>query len=138
MAFLLTILLALATFRITRVITRDKLPLIDVPREAFVQRWGAFQETQRMPVIYETRRVWIVRAWRFFWAHEFEAVNPQYRTSLMMKSAAYLWECDWCMSIWVGAGVVYTTAQFVEVPYPYLQWLAAAALTGLIAQREKP
>lgn len=138
MAFLLTILLALATFRITRVITRDKFPLIDVPREAFVQRWGAYQDTKRLPVVFENPRVWLVRAWRYLFACEFESVNGAARTSLFMKSMAYLWECDWCTSIWVGAGVVYTAVQFVEVPYPFLQWLAAAALTGLIAQREKP
>lgn len=136
MPFLLTILLALSTFRITRVVTRDKFPLIDVPREAFVQRWGAYQETVRVPVVFEQRRIWLVRAWRYLFAHEFQSVNGTSRTSLVMKSAAYLWECDWCTSIWVGGAVVYTADYYIAVPYPFLQWLTAAAVTGILAQHE--
>lgn len=130
MEFLLVILICLATFRITRLITRDKLPLIDLPREAFVQRWGAYQDTQRVRVA----DTW--RWWRYFWAGEFESVDGKHQTNLVMKSLAYLWECDWCTSVWVGAGVVYTSTIFVDVPYPFLVWLAASAVTGLIAERE--
>ena len=129
--FFLFVLLALASYRLTRLITRDKLPLIDIPREAFVQRWGAYQDTKRVKSA-ETGR-W----WRWWWGSEFESVDGEHRTNLVMKSLAYLWECDWCMGIWVAGGLVFTTAQFVDTPYPYLQWLAAAAATGWLASREK-
>lgn len=131
MEFLLVILICLATFRITRLVTRDKLPLIDLPREAFVQRWGAYEDVKRVRVADNWR--W----WRYFWAGEFESVDGNHQTNLVMKSLAYLWECDWCTSVWVGAGVAYTSTIFVDVPYPFLVWLAASAVTGLIAEREK-
>lgn len=132
---LLTILLAFAAFRLTRLVTRDKLPLIDLPREAFVQRWGAWEDAQR--AVDSTKRNLLVQMWRWLFAMDWEALGGK-RTNLVMKSLAYLWECDWCMGIWVSAGVVFASAQFVSVPWPWLQWLAAAALTGLIAQREEP
>lgn len=131
----LTLLLALAAFRLTRLITRDKLPLIHLPREAFVQRWGAWEDAQRRTD--DVKRNPVVRAWRWLFGADWDSLGGK-RTSLTMKSLAYLWECDWCMGLWVSAGVVYSAAQFTDVPWPWLQWLAAATLTGLIAQREEP
>lgn len=132
MSFLLFILLALASYRGTRFVTRDKLPLIDIPRNAFVLRWGAYEDAPRMIENYSLR--W----WRFFWGSEWQAIDGQHKTNLIMKSLAYLWECDWCTGVWVAGVMVYTTTNFTSVPYPYLQWLAAAALTGILAEREKP
>lgn len=135
MTVFLFVLMALAAFRLTRLITRDKLPLFHAPREAFAQRWGSYEDAQRQRNVEDPR--W-QRPWRWLFACEFESVNERNRTSMFMKSLAYLWECDWCMGIWVSGGVVYTTVQFADVPLPYLQWLAAAALVGLIAAREEP
>lgn len=131
----LVILLVLAVYRLTRLVTRDNLPLIAMPREAFVLRWGAYTGVARERD--EVRRNWIVRLWRFFWGGQWPSIDGAHRTNLVMKSLAYLWECDWCMSIWVGGAVVWTSTNFVNTPYPWLLWLAASAMTGLLTNIEE-
>lgn len=108
--------LALATHRLTRFLTRDALPLIDIPRAAFVNRWAAYDAPEEM---------------------KGQPVHPK-GTNILMRSLAYLWECDWCMSVWVGGILTLITSQLVNVPLPVLTWLAASSITGLIAQRESP
>lgn len=132
---LLVTLLFLAVYRGTRLIVKDKLPLIDIPREAFVQRWGAYENASRIPD--DKLRNWLVRAYRYVFAAQWPSINGKNRTNLIMKSLAYLWECPWCTSVWVGAGVVYTSAQYVDLPYPWLVWGAASAVTGLLVNVEE-
>lgn len=52
------------------------------------------------------------------------------------RSVAYLLECPWCMSVWVGAGVVWLTADTVGVVWPWLVWAASSSVTGLIGAAE--
>jgi len=111
--WLLVILVWLATYRATRLVTRDKLPLIDIPREAFVQRWGVYEDAEDKTV----------------------SINGK-RTNLFMRSLAYLWECDWCMSVWVAGAVVYACTWIVPTPYPWLLWASASAVTGLLTTVE--
>lgn len=49
---------------------------------------------------------------------------------------AYLLECPWCMSAWVGGAVVLVASQVVSVPAPFLVWIAASTITGLIGNLE--
>lgn len=63
------------------------------------------------------------------------------KTNGFMASLSYLWECDWCASVWVAA--VLTTLAYLFTPlgdqHAYiavLVGLAASTGTGLIAQRE--
>lgn len=132
---LLVILLFLTVYRGTRLIVSDKLPVIDIPREAFVQRWGAYAEAER--ILDERRHNFVVRAFRYVFAGQWPSINGVDRTNLVMKSLAYLWECPWCTSVWVGAAVVYATAQYVDLPYPWLVWGAASAVTGLLVNVEE-
>lgn len=120
MAYLLTMLIMLATYRVTRLITRDKLPLIALPRDKFVERWGVYEDEPDKTIPIGVR----------------DRIQDGRRTNLFMRSLAYLWECDWCMSIWVGALVVYAVNYYVDVSLPVLQWLAASAVTGILAQQE--
>lgn len=113
MQWLLVVLVCLATYRGTRLVTRDKLPLIDLPREAFVQRWGVYVDAEDKTI----------------------AIGGK-RTNLLMRSLAYLWECDWCMSMWVGGAVVYACTWITPTPYPWLLWAAASAMTGLLTTVE--
>lgn len=113
MQWLSVVLIFLATYRGTRLVTRDKLPLIDLPREAFVQRWGVYTDAGD-----KTRSI---------------SGKP---TNLFMRSLAYLWECDWCMSMWVAGAVVYAATWTVETPYPWLLWASASAMTGLLTTLE--
>lgn len=120
MAYLLTMLIMFAVYRLTRLITRDKLPLIALPREKFVERWGVYEDEPDKTIPIGVR----------------DRMQDGRRTNLFMRSLAYLWECDWCMSIWVGAGVVYAVNYYVDVPYPFLMWLMSSAITGILAQQE--
>ena len=113
---ILITLLALATHRVTRFLTRDSLPLIDVPRANFVNRWAVYDAPPEM---------------------KGQPVHPK-GTNIFMRSVAYLWECDWCMGVWVGGILTLITSQLVNVPLPWLVWPAVSTITGLIAQRESP
>lgn len=110
------ILLVLGTHRVTRFVTRDKFPLYCVLRNRFVERWGVYADAPPE----ERGRVSMS-------GHD---------TNLVMRSLAYAWECDWCTSIWVGAGLTYLTWRWHETMLWVLAALAASTVTGLIAQRE--
>lgn len=58
---------------------------------------------------------------------------------------AYLTQCDWCAGIWVASGLTTALALFVALDeheswWPWPVWilfaLAAASITGLVAQHE--
>lgn len=115
--WLIAVILVLATHRVTRLITRDSIPFIATPREAFVNRWGRDQDTDK-------RR----------------SINGK-RTNGFMASLAYLWECDWCASVYVAAALTYLTWWWTPLGDHHwfltvLLGLAASTCTGLIAQRE--
>lgn len=119
--WMIVILVITATHRATRLITRDSIPLIALPRDAFVQRWGGFSDAKTR----EERRL---------------SLNGR-RTNIVMKSLAYLWECDWCTSMWVSAALTFIA--WWLTPLSELHWfvgvltgLTASGVTGLIAQRE--
>ena len=52
------------------------------------------------------------------------------------RSLRYLFTCQWCMSMWVGAAVVWAVTAFVSVPLPVLVGAAGSAVTGLLANLE--
>lgn len=114
----LLLLLGLACHRITRVITRDHLPIIAIPRDAFINRWAAYDimDDGTLP----DQKISISG----------KPTNP------FMRSTAYLLECDWCMSIWVSAILVWITSSLVSVPLPLLVWPAVSTIAALIAGRE--
>lgn len=114
------VLVALATHRVTRLITRDAIPLIAVPREVFVQRWGSYADA--FP---EDRNT---------------SIGGK-RTNFLMRSIAYLWECDWCASVWVSAGITYCAWRWTMLGDEHwfvsvLVGLTASTVTGLIASKE--
>lgn len=116
--WLLIIVLCLAVFRATRLITRDQLPLIAEPRDAFANRWGVYADAA-------DKRVSI----------------GGYRTNVFMRSVAYLWECDWCTSMWIAGLLTALTAWFTPLGSEHwwvliLIGLSASAVTGLIATVE--
>lgn len=116
--WLLAALICLATHRVTRLITRDGIPLIKIPRDAFVERWGRPSDAKTR----EERRT------------SFSGK----RTNGLTASLAYLWECDWCASAWVGAALAVGSYHYGDRLWWQLGLVAAAAstVTGLIAQRE--
>lgn len=52
------------------------------------------------------------------------------------SSVAYLVECPWCMSVWVGAAVVAGQVLWGRggCPLPVWTWLAASGFSGLVSR----
>ena len=124
-------LVILATHRATRFVTRDQFPLMALPREAFVDRWSRITSRDVARTLPEVRND----------TARTRVSGEDHRTNILMHSLAYLWECDWCASVWVGALVTTGAWHWVGLSgYPVyisvLTWLAASTVTGLIAQRE--
>lgn len=113
--WLSVILIALTTHRVTRLITRDQLPFIAVPREAFAQRWAVYVSADDKHV----------------------SLNGS-RTNIVMRSIAYLWECDWCVSCWVSGTLAFASYHWIDTRW--WPWVliagTASSCAGLIAQRE--
>lgn len=111
-AWLLVLLICLATHRLSRLLTRDEIPIVKVPREALLTFLDPTQQD--------------VAAGR-------ASVRKRSRAE---KSIAYLLTCDWCMSAYAGGGIVLATALTIGLPAPLLVWGAASTVTGLIASWE--
>lgn len=110
--WLLDLLLVLSVYRLTRLLIVDEFPPIRIPREMLVAYLDPGEDHKA----------------KYKWA------KP--RWGQLGDSIAYLIECPWCMSIWLGALVVKVATWFASVPAPVLVWLAASAITGLIATIE--
>ena len=116
MTWVLIILTCLAVHRATRFVTRDHLPLIAVPRQKITYYLDPPMIIDGVPIEPPPKRPLGVIGW----------------------SLAFLLECDWCMSVWISAGII-SLEVFVfhlNVPYPLLLGAAASTIAGLIAQHE--
>lgn len=110
---IVTILIfVLAVHRGTRLAVRDEVPIMAIPRNWILDAFGKFDDAGNLV----GARRWGPLGW----------------------SLAYVFTCDWCMSIWVGLFLVGACALTgVHLPVPWLLILAASSVTGLIAEREK-
>lgn len=109
---ILILLIFLAVYRLTRVVTTDAVPFEEI-RESFVRRWGTYDD-----------------------AVDKSASITGKHTNWFMRKLAYLWECDWCASVWVALVVVGITMQVASVPLPVLVAFAASAVTGLVSSAQ--
>lgn len=111
MTALLVLLTILAVYRVTRLLTEDKIPIVAQPRD-FLVNW-----LDPLPSDI--------------------AAGRRQPTSTSARAVAYLLTCPWCMSVWVGAALLPVVHTWVApLPYPWLLWPAASAVTGLIAAGE--
>src|SRR5687767_11998414 len=122
------VILALAAFWITRFITVGKFPLVAIPREAFVRRWGVYTDEKRIAPM--EKRAVLVRGWLYLFGGQWRPIasyedvgREALRTNLVMKSLAYLIECDWCTGAWIAAAVVAVHDFYGSVPMPGWAWL---------------
>lgn len=148
MSFLSFLLLVFAAYWLTRFVTVGKFPLVAIPREAFNERWGTYADEKRVSEAVRPRS-WVVRGWLYIFGGQYKPIaayerdadglHPDagsLRTNLVMKSLAYLWECDWCTGAWVAAAVVALQDFYGSVPMPGWAWLAIAGLVGLLRTLE--
>lgn len=103
--WLLILLTVLVTFRLTVLVTRDRITR--VPRER-LQGWAESRWERR------TGRTSDTDEWQ--------------------SEIAYLLSCPWCVSIWVGGATVLAVGLTHDLPAPILVWLAASGVTGLLAE----
>lgn len=119
---LFILILTVAGHRVTRLVTRDKIPLIALPRKKFVTRWAGYDDAP--PEMYNI------------------SISGK-KTNLFMRSLVELWECDWCVGVWVSAILTSVSSRFIVLPWDNQWWawvlvgLTVASGIGLIAEQEK-
>jgi hypothetical protein len=111
-AWLLVLLIFLATHRLTRLAVADEVPVVKVPREAAIKFLDPTPEQR--------------------------AADPTAKGHWggTGRALAYLLECPWCMSAYTGGLVVLVADVVLSVPAPFLVWIAASTVTGLIGNLE--
>lgn len=133
-SWMTVVLACLATYRLTRFITRDALPLVSRPRRWIDKHWNPFPDDNAWDAVRAAPKDVQKIA--------FENLAKQYgiksRPTGWKRSVAYLIGCAWCTSIWVGAGVSAFVMIFIGLTWPWfiLLWLTSSSVTGLISQRE--
>jgi hypothetical protein len=119
------LLVCLATHRLTRLVTRDALPIVAIPREWIDRHWG-MEESD-------------VQSLKAALAADPSLRDRLWWPNVLKRSVAYLITCDWCTSVWVAGGVTVFTKIYIGGfgwMWAPLMWLTASSVTGLIAQRE--
>lgn len=106
----LFVLFVFSVHRVTRFIIRDCFPFIAIPRDWILSRTDPTEE---------------------------DILNGRKRRGVFMRSIGYLFQCEWCMSIWVSAGLLYALTVFYPMPWiaAIFWWLAASSMTALISER---
>lgn len=105
--YLLLLLYVLTVHRVSRLLTVDKLPIIAVPRDRVCDYFGIYDPEGKLVA---GRQLGVV-GW----------------------SVAYLLTCPWCMSVWVGTGLVFWLGAFVSTPLPWLWVAAGSTVTGFLS-----
>lgn len=121
-AWLVLVLLCLTVYRVTRLITRDQFPLLMWPREMIV----SFLYPEYADKDWMSRRP--AKIFKAHWGG-------------FGRTVAYLLVCDWCMSVWVAAGVVTGVWAWTDWITSWVQAVmlgfAASTVTGWIASKEE-
>lgn len=107
---LLLILLVLTIYRVTRLVIVDAFPLLAVPRTYVINWWEPDDE----------------------WLTTRPDARPHW--GALGRSLRYLFGCPWCMSVWVGGGLIWALDHWWrDVPAPLLVLASASAVTGLMS-----
>lgn len=107
---LFAVLFCLTVYRVTRLLTEDKIPIIATPR-AVLYNW---LDPDPSEVLAGRRKP----------------------TGGTARAAAYLLTCPWCMSVWVGGIAALAVDHWLHIPYVWWMWPASSAVTGLLAAAE--
>lgn len=124
----------LATYRVTRFVTRDQLPIVARPRRWLDKHWNPLPDQDA----WESYLAAPPAAKKIFLENLAQVTGVRSRPTGWKRSIAYLVGCSWCSSIWVAAGIVVFDHFFLGLTWQWaaLLWLASSAVTGMIAQRE--
>lgn len=105
--WMLVPLIWMSTFWFTYLAVASKLPLIATPRNWLIAKLDPRDELNN------------------------KVGDPALRG--FGRAFGYLLGCEWCTSAYVGAAVVYLTAEYASVPLPVLVWASASVFTGSLA-----
>lgn len=126
--WLLILLMALTSYRGTRLLAKDDFPPVLLLRDRLAGGWRPMTEPEMARI-------------SAFPAQELCDING--RKCRYVRRAAWspywlaeLVRCPWCVSAYVSAAVTAATASFVSVPDPWLIAPAVWALSALLASRE--
>jgi len=109
--WVLLVLLALASYRVTRFVAKDAIaaPVFDRLREWLEVRWIRRHTRPGSP-------------------EEFDAIESDTFNSRI----AYLLSCAWCLGFWVSGAATLLVSLAYGLDYPVLVWLASSTAIGLI------
>jgi hypothetical protein len=110
MTILLVLGLVAATWRLTRLLVRDEFPPARALREWVLATFAVIDLRGN--------------------------ITGGRRLGGVGRSVAYLWTCQWCMSIWVAATLVAIAEWRTDVPLPWLVGALAAAVSGVMSMVE--
>ena len=101
----LVALASLAAYRVTRLVTSDKItePIFDRLRFGLERRWYA--------------------------KHGPEGSDTHFNSKL-----AYLLSCPWCLGFWVCGGFTVILSLVHGLDYPILTWLAMSTMVGFLGR----
>lgn len=117
--WLLIVLMSVATYRITRLVTTDTLPPALWVRDRLAGGWREAEEHETaeevvhgVPSLYKKRVRW----------------SPYWLGKLIT--------CNWCASAYVAAGVVGAVWAVDGLPMPVLMWFAVWGTGAVIASQD--
>lgn len=128
----LLIVMALATYRGTRLVVADTFPPVLWLRDRLAGGWRPLTDTEWEQVCsaglaYMAWKTQAVDGVEHRWV-ERKKWSPHWLAELL--------SCPWCASGWVALGVTAGTWALVGMPVPVLVWLAVWAAGALIAAQE--
>lgn len=107
MTALLVLGMIVATWRLTRLLIVDEFPPVRAVREWFIRTFAVVDADGGM-------------------------VGGRHLGGIG-HAVAYVWTCQWCMSVYVGLGVWAAADWRLSVPYPWLILAAGSAVSGVMS-----
>lgn len=140
--WLLTVLLSLATYRLTRLVVKDDFPPVLWLRDRMVGGWRPLTSGESARYTAAIMDIGAPAWMKSVENIDFgESVGPQdaryiIRARWVPDWFADLLSCPWCASGWVALGLTVGAAFTVGVPAPVLVWPAVWGAGALLASRK--
>ena len=115
--------LALATYRLTRLVIKDTLPPVLWLRHHLIGGWRPVPGHEITEGVREQMINGVVNV-------------PIYRASWVPEWLSDLWSCPWCVSGWIAGAVTAAADITIGISDPVFTGFAVWALGALLASRE--
>lgn len=129
--------MALAAYRLTRLITRDDFPPLLWLRDRLSGGWRplTLAELERYNLADATRKAMLRTDWSY---DPDDELHQRYvaRQDWVPVWLSELYGCPWCVSAYVSGALTLAVDLTVGLPVPWLVGVAVWALAALLASRE--